>query len=190
MHRTARSVPLTGGQVTIGKAEENDIALAHDETVSRLHAALVPYGPSWCVRDLGSSNGTKVNGRPVLGDHRLRNGDEIFVGHTVLIYRSADPSAERHGATAAAAPLPEMTERERAVLVALCRPLLSNDAFTPPATVKEMAEWLYVTESAVKQHLQRLYRKFDIPESADRRVLLANEAIRRGAVHRRDLTDR
>ena len=41
---------------------------------------------------------------------------------------------------------------------------------------------LYVTEAAVKQHLQNLYDKFSIPTEGDRRVRLANEALRRGAV--------
>ncbi|MGD9752831.1 MAG: FHA domain-containing protein [Acidimicrobiia bacterium] len=184
---TARSVGLTGSQVTVGSAAANDIVIEGDQTVSRLHAAIVAYGPSWCVRDLGSSNGTTVNGRPVLGDHRLRNGDEICLGQASIIYRSGDPSAERHGTTAAVQPLPDLSERERAVLAVLCRPLLSGDPFTPPASVREMAARLFVTESAVKQHLQKLYAKFAIGEGGERRVLLANEALRRGAVSRRDL---
>jgi DNA-binding NarL/FixJ family response regulator len=45
-----------------------------------------------------------------------------------------------------------------------------------------MAGELFVTEAAVKQHLQNLYDKFAIPTEGDRRVRLANESIRRGAV--------
>ena len=45
-----------------------------------------------------------------------------------------------------------------------------------------MAHELFVTEAAIKQHLQNLYDKFAIPPEGERRVRLANEAIRRGAV--------
>jgi DNA-binding NarL/FixJ family response regulator len=45
-----------------------------------------------------------------------------------------------------------------------------------------MAQELFVTEAAIKQHLQNLYDKFAIPTEGERRVRLANEALRRGAV--------
>ena len=85
--------------------------------------------------------------------------------------------------TAAEADLPELTRRERDVLVALCRPALEEDVFTEPASVREIADALVVTEAAVKQHLLHLYDKFAIADSGERRrVRLAKEAIRRGAV--------
>jgi tetratricopeptide (TPR) repeat protein len=79
--------------------------------------------------------------------------------------------------------LPELTRRERDVLAALCRPVLSNDVFAEPATVREIAQALVVTDAAVKQHLLHLYDKFGIDASVRRRrVSLAREALRRGAV--------
>lgn len=83
---------------------------------------------------------------------------------------------------------PELTRRERDVLIALCRPLLDGDVFTEPAPVREIAAALVVTEAAVKQHLGHLYDKFGIAQSGERRrIRLANEAIRRGAVPLMDL---
>jgi DNA-binding NarL/FixJ family response regulator len=74
------------------------------------------------------------------------------------------------------------------VLVALCRPLLDGDAFTEPATIKAIAAELVVTEAAVKQHIARLYEKFGVEESGERRrVRLANAALARGAVKVGDL---
>jgi hypothetical protein len=74
------------------------------------------------------------------------------------------------------------------VLAALCRPLLDDELFTPPASVHEIAAALVVTDAAVKQHLAHLYDKFEIRETGTkRRVALAREAIRRGAVSLRDL---
>src|SRR3990172_9886669 len=79
--------------------------------------------------------------------------------------------------------LPELTRRERDVLAALCRPVLSDDVFAEPASVREIAQVLVVTDAAVKQHLLHLYDKFGIDATGGRRrVTLAKEAIRRGAV--------
>lgn len=84
-------------------------------------------------------------------------------------------------------PPPDLTRRERDTLVALCRPLLAADTFTEPASVREIAGELVVTEAAVKQHLANLYSKFGIAKEPRRRLLLANEAIRRGAISTIDL---
>ena len=92
--------------------------------------------------------------------------------------------------TAPLRPPPARTPGEQRVLVELCRPVLSGQAFTPPSSVRAIAEALFVTESAVKQHLDRLYDKFGIhtDPGESRRVLLANEAIQTGAVTLKDLS--
>jgi predicted component of type VI protein secretion system len=174
-------VTLDGERVTVGKHETNDIALPGDGTVSRLHAVLECFPAGWCVTDLGSSNGTFVNGERIWAAQRLRHGDEIRVGHTRLLFRSsADVGLT---ATDTDEGPPDLTARERDVLAVLCRPLLDRDLFTEPATVKEIAEQLVVSEAAVKQHLGNLYAKFGVGDSAThRRSRLANEAIRRGAI--------
>jgi pSer/pThr/pTyr-binding forkhead associated (FHA) protein len=56
-----RRVELGGRRVSVGKGTANDIVL-DDGTVSRLHALLEAFDEGWCVNDLGSSNGTFVNG--------------------------------------------------------------------------------------------------------------------------------
>ena len=70
----------------------------------------------------------------------------------------------------------------------LCRPLLSRDLFTEPASIKEIAAELVVSDAAVKQHLANLFNKFELPaDLAHRRTRLANAAIRVGAVTLADL---
>jgi len=94
----------------------------------------------------------------------------------------------RGAETAAIASPPPLTPRERDVLVALCRPLLTGDAFTEPASTRAIAAELVVSEAAVKQHLSRLYDKFDVSTRDERRrVQLANAAVARGAVRVADL---
>src|SRR5689334_2738494 len=180
-------VPLNGQRLTVGKASTNDVSLDHDDTVSRLHAVLENLGFAWSIRDLGSRNGTYLNGEKITAERVLRSGDEVRVGKTRLLFWEVRESGDRprDEETMAAQPNelpPRLTRRELDVLVVLCRPLVSDDPFPEPASVRKMAGELYVTEAAVKQHLQNMYDKFAIPAEGDRRVRLANEALRRGAV--------
>ncbi len=181
-------VELVGDRALIGKGRDNDVVVAHDPTVSRRHAAFERYGAGWSVRDLGSRNGTTVNGDRILVERILYGGDEIRLGSTRILFRSDEPAVMTE--TSPVERAPELTPRERDILVSLCRPVLSDNPFTEPATVKHIAAELVVTEAAVKQHLGRLYGKFDIFEERERRRYLANEAIRRGAVTIADLRDR
>jgi predicted component of type VI protein secretion system len=173
-------VSLEAGRLTLGTDPANDLALPADPTLSRLHAVLERFEAGWCVRDLDSRNGTFVNGRRIWGERPLRPGDELRVGAIRLVYRGDEPAG---AGTQASEPAPELTRREREVLLVLCRTVLDGAAFTEPASIREIAEALVVTEAAVKQHLAHLYDKFGISGGGERRrVRLANEALRRGAV--------
>jgi DNA-binding CsgD family transcriptional regulator len=173
-------VALEAGRLTVGTDPANDLALPADPTLSRLHAVLERYEAGWCVRDLGSRNGTFVNGQRIWSERALRPGDELRVGATRLVYRGDEPGG---AGTQASEPAPELTRREREVLLVLCRTVLAGEAFTEPASIREIADALVVTEAAVKQHLAHLYDKFGIHGGGERRrVRLANEALRRGAV--------
>jgi pSer/pThr/pTyr-binding forkhead associated (FHA) protein len=179
---TRDKIPLRGEKVTIGQASTNDVPLAFDRTVSRVHCVIEPVASRWCVRDLTSRNGTFVNGERIWGEQPLRPGDEIRVGTVRFVVRLEDAGA--HGdQTVGAETGPPLTRREREVLIALCSPMFSGDVFREPASTRQIARDLVVTEAAVKQHLSRLYDKFGIFEQEARRARLANEAIRRGAVN-------
>src|SRR6478672_316371 len=180
-------ITLSGQRVTVGKASTNLVSLKHDSTVSRLHAVLENLGCAWSIRDVGSRNGTYLNGEKIAAERVLRSGDELRVGNSRLIFweaKQADEASANGGTVSVktAQLPPRLTRRELEVLVVLCRPLVSDDPFPEPASVRRMALELFVTEAAIKQHLQNLYDKFAIPAEGERRVRLANEAIRRGAV--------
>lgn len=84
-----------------------------------------------------------------------------------------------------------ITPREREVLLELCRPAVTHELFVEPASVREIAHALAVTEAAVKQHLLNLYDKFGIADGQERRrVALAREALRRGVIGLPDLPAR
>lgn len=174
---------LSGQRVTIGNASTNLVSLNHDATVSRLHAVLENLGFAWSIRDVGSRNGTYLNGEKISAERVLRSGDELRMGSSRLIFLEVQQTD--HDETETVEPAqrpPRLTPRELEVLVVLCRPLVSGDPFPELASVRQMALELFVTEAAIKQHLQNLYDKFAVPAEGERRVRLANEAIRRGAV--------
>lgn len=187
----AELVALEGERVTVGADPSNDVCVAADDAISSLHAVIENYGAGWAIRDLGSRNGTQVNGERLLAERALRAGDELRMGDTRLIFRDRGPGEEvRRTRTLGRDTYLDLTRRERDVLVALCRPLSSADPFTPPASIREIAKELVVTEAAVKQHLLNLYDKFGLTDqSENRRVRLANEAIRRGMLRPADLRE-
>ncbi|MEJ2211044.1 MAG: CARDB domain-containing protein [Anaerolineae bacterium] len=85
VQHTGQVFPLSTQVVTLGTAEDNNIVLA-DPEVSAHHARISWDSPSgaFFLEDLGSVEGTYVNERAVIGPHRLRDGDEIRLGNTVL----------------------------------------------------------------------------------------------------------
>jgi hypothetical protein len=180
---------LETDRLTVGFDEANDITV-RDRKVSRVHAVLERIAVGWFLRDLDSTNGTYVKGVRLSGVHQLRHGDEIRVGDTTVVYRDPGTISDPHR-TLMTEPPPELTRREREVLIALCRPLLSGGPFVEPAPVRQIAQQLHVTEAAVKDHLGNLYVKFRIDGMGERRRLrLANEVLQRGALTVAELRDR
>ena len=86
-------LPLARDRMVIGRAPESDIYISGDELVSRRHAELRRQGYGWVVTDLGSRNGTHVNGRRIRGSHTVQPGDSIRVGHTTLVLQESAPLA-------------------------------------------------------------------------------------------------
>lgn len=76
---------LEAREYTIGRSVHADIVLA-DPSVSGHHAKLSPRGDAFALSDLGSTNGTTVDGRAVKGEHALRGGETIGVGDARLRY--------------------------------------------------------------------------------------------------------
>jgi len=74
-----RTELLGSGGGVLGRSREADVVL-DDANVSRKHAEIRPSGGSWTVRDLGSTNGVKVNGRRIDGAQSLKPGDVIELG--------------------------------------------------------------------------------------------------------------
>ncbi|OIJ63052.1 DUF1707 and FHA domain-containing protein [Streptomyces mangrovisoli] len=78
--------PAVGHPLRNGRDPANGLRLNH-ETVSRVHAELRHQAGMWVLRDLGSTNGTTVNGRRVIGAAVVREGDQVGFGR--MAYRLA-----------------------------------------------------------------------------------------------------
>ena len=78
--------PLEGPELFIGREQNNDIII-NDPEVSRRHAQLFSKGGSYTIEDLGSTNGTCVNGQRITGPTVLRGGETINFGeHIILVF--------------------------------------------------------------------------------------------------------
>lgn len=173
------------GRLTVGRREGCDLRLDWDAKVSRLHAELERIGDEWTVSDDGlSHNGTHVGEERVRGQRRLRDGDLVVFGNTVVAFcdpRSGQSLVTETAGNRPAGPAP--TEADRRVLGALCRPLLAS-AYAAPASNADIAAELHLSVAAVKSRLGSLFERFGLdhlPQN-QKRAALAADALRAGLV--------
>ena len=178
-------------RVSLGRRTSADVPLPWDEEVSRLHAELVRSGDDWTITDDGLSlNGSFVNGEPVRGRCRLKDGDALRIGATVLVFRNP-----RDGESSATLPSAELrkvvslTPSQKRVLVALCRPFKESTMFATPPTNDQIAGELFLSVDAVKKHLRALFEKFGVehlPQN-EKRARLVERAFAGGFISEREL---
>jgi FHA domain len=153
-------------RVTIGRRAHCDVPLSWDQEVSREHALLEPVGEDWTLIDDGlSRNGSFVNGTQIRGRHRLSDRDRLCFGVTHVTYREST-QAEGSESTArppgAAGQIP-LTDIQRKLLIALCRPIMESTS-TTPATNPQIAAEVHLSVDAVKAHMRDLFVRFGLGE--------------------------
>jgi hypothetical protein len=184
-----RTVRLAADRLLLGRSPQSDLEVSWDPRVSAVHASLERRGSRWVIEDDGlSRNGTYIGGERLRGQRTLHDGDLIQVGDTVLGFR--DPGSDQVLATVtmvSVAP-PEVSQAQRRILFALCRPLVDPDRATA-ATNEEIARELTVTIAAVKSHLRVLFDRFGLDQlpQNEKRARLAERAIASGVVRLADL---
>ena len=77
---------LKDGATSVGRSSTSDVVLKSDDYASGRHAQLTRHGGLLYVEDLGSTNGTFVNGRKTVGATPVRNGDNVRIGSTTFRY--------------------------------------------------------------------------------------------------------
>ena len=83
------TIILLDNDVVFGRAADSDVPLTSDATVSGRHARVFRRNGAPYLEDLGSTNGTYVNGQPLAPERLLRPGDIVAVGSTELVYEAA-----------------------------------------------------------------------------------------------------
>jgi pSer/pThr/pTyr-binding forkhead associated (FHA) protein len=177
-------------RLTIGRRPENDIALAWDDRSSRLHAELHHAGGEWMLVDDGiSSNGTWIGDTRVVGRRRLRHGDVIRIGGTLIAFSA--PGDARQGTQLAddTGTTLSLTPAQRRVLVALCRPQLLGNAYAAQPSNAQLAGELFLSVDSIKTHMKALFDAFGLNETpqAQKRATLVERAVRMGLVTERDV---
>jgi len=180
-------------RLVIGRSADADIALVWDRRVSRMHACLERAIDGWSLIDDGRArNGTTVNGERIRGRRRLEDHDKISVGATELLFRDgavvSDDATVKAETPSASVPV---TEAQRRVLVALCRPVAAGRRFAAPATNQDIADELVLSVDAIKTHLRTLFARFGLEDAprGRKRALLVEKAMLSGTVSSRDYAD-
>lgn len=175
-------LPEAAGSLTIGRSAASDLSIPWDGQVSALHAEAQRLAGELTLVDDGlSRNGSYLNGARVRGRRRLRDGDLLRFGASVVQVRI--PGDADRTATSASVEAPitvSFSAQQRKVLVALCRPLLDGESLAAPATNQQIADELSLSVAAVKLHLRALFEKLRVGELPHnrKRLALARLALR------------
>jgi hypothetical protein len=175
-------------RVTIGRGASNFVALPWDAEVSRVHASIERMGGEWTFVDAGSHNGSYIDGVRVHERTRLRDGDAIAVGRTCVVFRSPTGRESLRTATSRQNAMPEITNAQRRVLVALCRPY-ADSSFAVPASNRQIADELVLGVETIKTHMRALFDAFSLGElpQHQKRAALAQLALQTGLITPPDL---
>jgi MoxR-like ATPase len=93
-HKGSR-IPLTAPLVTIGRAADNSVVMAPEIAASRHHAEFAEGDGVWAVRDLGSLNGTYVNGERIEWPRVLKPGDQVKIAGEVMVFEEEGRAVEQ-----------------------------------------------------------------------------------------------
>jgi hypothetical protein len=186
-----RILDLSGApeRLTVGRSSTNGVVLEWDDEVSRVHVTLERLGAEWTLVDDGrSTNGTFLDGERIHGRTRLDDGAMIGVGRSLIVFRNPIANATVRTAPSGLRPRPTISDAQRRVLVALCRPYGQRE-FAVPASNRQIADELVLGVETVKSHMRALFDTFGLGEipQHQKRAALAQRAFEIGLVTPRDL---
>ncbi len=184
---------LDGGndRLTVGRSEAADVCLEFDPEVSRVHAEIERLGDDWTRRRRRPVpkrvvRERRASGRAATAARRRRPALRRHAGPVPRAAQAADeetvPATDRPDVS-------RVTDTQRRVLVALCRPFREGSEFASPATNQQVADEVFLSVDAVKANLRALFETFevgDLPQN-QKRIRLAELALRSGVISPRDL---
>ena len=166
-------------RITVGRGSTTDLALTWDGEVSRVHASIEHIGEEWTFVDDGRShNGSFIDGERIQGRQRLRDGDTIALGRTIVVFRNPSGRESLRTATSQERAAPKVSAAQLRVLTALCRPYASS-SHAVPATNRQIADELVIGVETVKTHMRALFDAFGLGElpQHQKRATLAQRAL-------------
>jgi anti-anti-sigma factor len=177
---TERSIQSSGA--IIGRRADTDVII-DDPSVSRRHAQVIRRGDAWYVSDIGSRNGTTLNGQPVTREVRLSDGDVLQVGEACLTVRLGSPESG-HGRSGPSVGIPTARQHDGSADVNV----RSSGAISTDPVLKSVAPRLSISvsepvagpEGSSVQLQLRGVLDIETAEQVRRRT---NELLQAGAVH-------
>jgi pSer/pThr/pTyr-binding forkhead associated (FHA) protein len=182
-------LPDDGSVVVIGRRDGVSLCLRWDSRVSGIHAEVRMLGEEWTIVDDGmSKNGTAINAQRLIGRQRLRDHDRIRVGRTVIAFRDPVQQATETVVETDRSVVEDLSDTQRRILLALCRPQLAGGPYSAPASNQEIASEVHLGVDAVKTNLRLMFARFEVNGLAQnqKRAALAAQALRLGIVSERD----
>lgn len=170
-------------QVYVGRGLENAVSLFWDVLVSGAHARLFHGGGEWSIADRGSKHGTKVAGLPLTSERRLRDGDEIELGDTVVSFHEPTASPRERTGSRDQPRLLHPSPGQLTVLIELARPYFEGKRAAHPPSNAEISERTRYSKTTVRDYVSALYRQAALDDdNTARREQLVQLAIDEGAV--------
>ncbi len=183
-------LPDDGSVVVIGRREGVSLCLPWDSRVSGIHAEVRMLGDEWTIVDDGmSKNGTAINAQRLIGRQRLRDQDRVRVGRTVIAFRDPAQQTTETVVDTAHSAVVDLSDTQRRILLALCRPQLVGGPYSAPASNQAIASEVHLGVDTVKANLRTLFARFKadgLPQN-QKRAELAAKALRLGIVSERDI---
>lgn len=160
-------IQLQGRVISLGRSSTNDVQLL-DREISRRHFELVFDNDHFWIRDLGSNNGTFLNGERV-NYSQLRSGDTIKAGQTALLFTD---KSQKHPADSPPASVYLVNDRDRSSTAAANSPLSENSDISSHIT-QNSPQPIHV-RARVQADLDFVYRAFQtIGHTSDLQSLIA-----------------
>lgn len=162
-----RRLDFSKSELTVGRVQGNDIVLAK-RNVSKQHARLTLKDDQALVVDLGSTNGTWVNGRKITSPHPLKKGDKIYIADFILTVEPANDDAERRSAA------PSVSEPP---------PIPTQSTAPPPPSRPVRAAMMARSQASLEPKPSRAadIRGTSLPPSIEQRATDAPEAPSKNA---------
>lgn len=147
---------ISNRRETVGRADTCSIRI-YDRFVSHAHLELECAQGCWYAHDMRSTNGTRLDGQPLIGWERLRHGDLLSLGeYSRLLFLQPCPPQATPGPADRFLPESELTLAGRRILWAMSLPM-REDPDAGAATRRQVADSLGLSEDTVKTQTSQLY---------------------------------